>query len=96
MKTRRKSPTLTTEERAILALRAQGAALWRTRKGTNLSERHVQGSWGDYSYCALDTPEGLTAEQYLKALNAARQRSYPSFKLEDGKVIEENYYSNGD
>jgi hypothetical protein len=56
----------------------------------------VQGSWGDYSYCALDTPEGLTAEQYLKALNAARQRSYPSFKLEDGKVIEENYYSIGD
>ena len=35
MQTRRKSPTLTTEERAILALRAQGAALWRTRKGTN-------------------------------------------------------------
>ncbi len=84
------------EDRAYTALRAKGKSLWPSRKGKNLPDRHVQGSYGDYSYCALDTPEGMTGEDYYHALNAARTYSYPAFRLEGETVIEENYCSIGD
>lgn len=69
-------------------------SLLQTRERRLISR--FEGAWGDNLTYEVAIPEGFTAESYVKALCAEHRYAYPAWKVQDGRVIEEDFRSLGD
>lgn len=89
------------QRRAARAIHDQAADLARTlyqsrKTAPTPAPVTTQEAWGNRTISTLITPVGMMAENYLAILNSCRRYTYPSFSIQNGQVIEENYYSIGD
>ena len=65
------------------------------RKRKNI--RHEQGAYGDTNWYEIEIPEGWNLQSYFQALKQHRNNYINDrFYIENGKIIEETYFSIGD